>query len=103
MTLLTRVLKYIILSIKIIRGKSRDHCEKYSNRWHWYNDKLKKIFQKQTNQRKDFQHKISKKIIENTKAHTIIIGDLNAKQMSRKAKGDKKDKKTFIVVTTTAM
>jgi len=35
-------------------------------------------------QMKDFQHNISKLIVENTKANTIIVGDLNIKQMSRK-------------------
>ena len=38
------------------------------------------------NQLKDFQHKISKQIVENTKANTIIVGDLNVKQMARKKK-----------------
>ena len=33
---------------------------------------------------KDYQHKISKQIVENTKANTIIVGDLNIKHMARK-------------------
>ena len=36
------------------------------------------------NQLKDFQHKISKQIVENTKANTIIVRKLNVKQMARK-------------------
>ena len=35
-------------------------------------------------QMKDFQHKTSKQIVENTKANTIIVGDLNVKHMARK-------------------
>jgi putative transposase len=34
-----------------------------------------------TDQRKDFQHKLSGKIVENTKANTIIVGDLDVKEM----------------------
>jgi len=40
-----------------------------------------------TNQLLDFQHKVSKKIVTNTKANTIIIGDLSPKSMARKKKG----------------
>lgn len=65
----------------------RDHCKKYSNRWNLLNNKLVKMKKKQSNQLKDFQHKISKQIVENTKANTIIVGDLNIKQMARKKKG----------------
>ncbi len=72
----------------------RDHCKKYSNRWHWYNNKLGKMIKKQANQRKDFQHKVSKKIVQNTKANTIIIGDLNVKVMSKSEKKDKKNDKS---------
>ncbi|MCE7744729.1 MAG: IS200/IS605 family element transposase accessory protein TnpB [Candidatus Heimdallarchaeota archaeon] len=88
-----RVDKYWQPKIEEVQSK-RDHCKKYSNKWHWYNDKLSKMIRKQTNQQKDFQHKTSKKIVENTKANTIIIGDLNSKDMSRKKKGDKKNDKS---------
>ncbi|HUU79384.1 MAG TPA: transposase [candidate division Zixibacteria bacterium] len=89
-----QVNKYWQPKIEELTSK-RDHCKKYSNRWHWYNQKLQKIVKKQSNQRKDFQHKLSKKIIENTKANTIIIGDLKAKEMSQKRKGDKKNKRSL--------
>lgn len=65
----------------------RDHCKKHSNKWHWYHKKLGKMKRKMSNQLRDFQHKISKKIVENTKSNTIIIGDLNVKKMARKKKG----------------
>ncbi len=89
-----RVDKYWQPKIEELMFK-RDHCKKYSNRWHWYNNKLTKTFKKQANQSKDFQHKISKQIIENTKANTIIIGDLNVKEMSKSKKNDKKNKKSL--------
>jgi len=37
-------------------------------------------------QNKDYQHKLSKKMVENTKANTIIIGDLKVKKMAIKKK-----------------
>ena len=88
-----RVDKYWQLKIEETQSK-RDHCKKYSNKWYWYNVKLRKMLRKQANQQKDFQHKTSKKIVENTKANTIIIGDLNSKDMSRKMKGDMKNDKS---------
>ncbi|MFX0069989.1 MAG: transposase [Candidatus Hermodarchaeota archaeon] len=64
----------------------RDHCKKYSHRWYRYIEKLNKMKRKCANQMRDYQHKISKKIISNTKANTIIIGDLNVKEMAKKKK-----------------
>ncbi|HUT82549.1 MAG TPA: transposase [Candidatus Bathyarchaeia archaeon] len=89
-----RVDKYWQPKIEELTSK-RDYCKKYSNKWHWYNEKLKKIIRKQSNQQKDFQHKVSKKIVENTKADTLIIGDLNTRQMSQKRIGDKKNRKSL--------
>ncbi|MFO8020096.1 MAG: transposase, partial [Promethearchaeia archaeon] len=67
----------------------RDRCKKGSNRWNRYHQKLCKMKEKCANQLRDFQHKISKQIVENTKANTIIVGDLNVKQMARKKKTTK--------------
>jgi len=89
-----RVDKYWQPKIEELMSKG-DHCKKYSNRWHWYNNKLTKMIKKQANQRKDFQHKISKQIVVNTKANTIIIGDLNVKAMSKSKKNDKKNDKSL--------
>ncbi|MFX0148659.1 MAG: RNA-guided endonuclease InsQ/TnpB family protein, partial [Candidatus Hodarchaeota archaeon] len=61
----------------------RDHCKKYSHRWHKYNEKLSKMKRRCANQMRDYQHKISKKIVSNTKANTIIIGDLSVKKMAK--------------------
>jgi putative transposase len=89
-----RVDKYWQPKIEEVQSK-RDRCKKHSNRWYWYNDKLQKMKRKQAFQQKDFQHKLSKKVVEHTKANTIIIGDLNVKEMSRSKKGDWKNKKSL--------
>ena len=47
---------------------------------------LNKCKRKSANQLRDFQHKLSKKIINNTKANTIIVGDLSPKEMCKKEK-----------------
>jgi len=64
----------------------RAHCKKYSRRWNRYHQKYCKMKEKCANQLRDFQHKISKQVVENTKANTIIVGELNVKQMARKKK-----------------
>jgi len=70
----------------------RDHCKKDSKRWNLLHKTYQKMEAKKSHQIKDFQHKLSKKIIENTKSNTIIVGDLNVKNMaqSNKATGKKK-------------
>jgi putative transposase len=62
----------------------RDHCKKYSKKWKRYNHKFISMKRKMSSQMKDFQHKISKQIVENTKANTIIVGDLEVKHMAKK-------------------
>lgn len=64
----------------------RDHCKKYSRRWKKYHRKFCRMKSKCANQLKDFQHKISKQIVENTRANTIIVGELNVKTMGKKKK-----------------
>ncbi len=71
--------------IREVQSK-RDHCKKHSHKWHFYNEKLLKIHRKCSNQMFDFQHKISKKVVENTRATTLIIGDLDIKDMIQKKK-----------------
>ena len=76
---------------KIEQLQSRaDHCKKDSIKWKMLNDRLHKMKRKCANQLKDFQHKLSKEIVENTKANTIIVGDLDVKDMSSKKQGQKK-------------
>ncbi|MBN1327883.1 MAG: transposase [Candidatus Heimdallarchaeota archaeon] len=89
-----RINNYWQPNINELKSK-RDHCIKFSNRWYWYNDKLKKIISKQKHQLKDFQHKMSKKIITNTQANTILIGDLKVKEIHPKENGNKKSDRTM--------
>jgi putative transposase len=84
---------------KIDKIKSRrDHCKgqkkgsKKSRRYLKLHRNYRKMERKKSNQLKDFQHKLSKKMVNNTKANTIIIGKLDVKNMaqSKKLKGKKK-------------
>ncbi|MCK4544608.1 transposase [candidate division WOR-3 bacterium] len=59
----------------------RDHCKKYSRRWHKLNKLHAKCKHKSANQMRDSQHKLSHKIVNNTKANTIIVGELSPKKM----------------------
>lgn len=81
--------KYWQPKINEVQSK-RDHCKKRSKRWKLYNRKFRKMQRKCSNQIKDFQHKLSRKLVENTKANIIIIGDLNVKKMANSNKKDKK-------------
>ncbi|MBD3255353.1 MAG: IS200/IS605 family element transposase accessory protein TnpB [Candidatus Lokiarchaeota archaeon] len=78
--------KYWKEKIEQVQSK-RDRCKKYSRRWKRYHNKLCKMMRKCTNQLRDFQHKISKQVVENTKANTIVVGKLEVKKMARKKKG----------------
>ena len=61
----------------------RDHCKKESKRWKLLNKTLKRCQRKCANQIKDFQHKLSRKIVDNTKANTIIVGELSPRNMCK--------------------
>ena len=74
--------------------RKRDHCVKRSHKWKWYHQKLTQMKRKQVNQLKDFQHWLSNQIIKNTKANTIIIGNLSVKKMAKKKKGTGNARKT---------
>jgi putative transposase len=60
-----------------------DHCKKYSRKWFKLKKQLNYCYTKSSNQLKDSQHKLSRKIIDNTKANTIVVGDLNIKKMAK--------------------
>jgi putative transposase len=62
----------------------RDHCKITSRRWHFYHRKLQKMRRRCACQLLDFQHKISNKVVKNTRANTLIIGDLAVKTMAQK-------------------
>ena len=80
--------KYWEKSISELQSRS-DHCRKYSRKQKKLHDILAKCKRKAANQLKDFQHKLSRKIINNTKANTIIVGDLSVKEMSKQNKHQK--------------
>jgi len=61
--------------------RRKDHCKKGSKRYRLFNQRLLTIKRKNSNQTKDWQHKQSKHFVRNTKANTIIVGDLSPKQM----------------------
>lgn len=75
--------KYWLPKEKKIQSR-RDHCKKESNRWNKMDKNLNKMKRKSANQIRDFQHKLSRKIVDNTKANTIIVGDLDVKKMGKK-------------------
>lgn len=62
----------------------RDHCKKNSRRHRLFSHRLRIIQRKCAHQTKDWQHKQSKNFLKNTKANTIIVGDLSAKKMTAK-------------------
>ncbi len=64
----------------------RDHCKKKSRKWRYLNKVLKRHKRKCSRQTRDFQHKLSRRIVENTRANTIIVGDLNVKGMVQSPK-----------------
>jgi putative transposase len=75
--------KYWRPMVEEVQSK-RDHCKKYSRRWHRYSTKLSKMKSKLAKQMKDYQHWVSRWIIDHTRANTIIIGNLNVKEMARR-------------------
>jgi putative transposase len=76
--------KYWRKKIAAVQAK-RDHCKVYSRKWHFYNDKMQHMIRKLANQLKDWQHKLSKIIVTNTKANTLIFGKPAVKKMVKKS------------------
>jgi putative transposase len=62
----------------------RDHCKRFSRKFWKLNKQLTFCKRKSANQLRDFQHKLSRKIISNTKASTIIVGDISPKKMCQR-------------------
>ena len=65
----------------------RDHCIEYSSKWYWFHNKLYRMIRKLANQLLDFQHWLSKKIVTQTKANTLIFGKPSVKKMAKKKQG----------------
>ncbi|MEA1905294.1 MAG: transposase [Candidatus Hadarchaeota archaeon] len=79
--------KYWKPKIREVQSK-RDRCKKGSCRWRRYNQKLRKMRRKLANQLRDRQHKTARKIVDNTRANTIIIGKTSVKEMVSKENGN---------------
>ena len=77
-----RIDKYWNKPIKILQSR-RDKYKKHSRRWEHLNNCFHRCNTKYSNQLIDYQHKLSRKIVNNTKASTIIVGDLDIKKMSK--------------------
>lgn len=72
--------KYWDKRIRAVQSK-RDHCKKGSRRWKRYHSALRTMKRKASNQLKDYQHKITTQLVNNTKANTLILGDLSVKDL----------------------
>ncbi len=72
--------------------RRKNHCKKGSRRHRLFSQRLLTITRKNSNQTKDWQHKQSKNFVQNTKANTIIVGDLSSKQMTSKKNGKNRGK-----------
>jgi putative transposase len=71
------------------RNMKKKNCRKSSKRWVQLNNIKHKFERKRSNQIKDFQHKKSLMIVTNTKANTIVIGDLDVKRMPKSKKANR--------------
>jgi len=91
-----RIDKYWQPKIDALKSR-RDHCigvkkgSKKSRRWLRLHKTYRKMEKKKSNQLRDFQHKLSKKMVNNTKANTIIVGDLKVKNMAQSKKHKKEN------------
>ncbi len=72
----------------------KDHCLKNSRRHRLFSQRLRSMQRKCVNQTKDWQHKQSKRLLHNTKANTLIVGDLSVKKMASTKKNGKNHKYT---------
>lgn len=86
--------KYWQQKMDSIKSK-KDHCIKNSRKYLKLHKNYRVMETKKSNQLKDFQHKLSRKMIENTRANTIIVGDLKVKKIAQpKIINGEKQKKT---------
>ncbi|MFW9994378.1 MAG: RNA-guided endonuclease InsQ/TnpB family protein [Candidatus Odinarchaeota archaeon] len=68
------------------------HCKQGSRKWKKLRRKLNIMKAKEANQTKDWQHKQALNYLRNTRANTIIVGNLSPKQMANTAKQKQKRK-----------
>lgn len=90
-TIIRRADKYWEKSLRLLQQR-KDHCKQGSRRQRLFQQRLISLKRKCANQTKDWQHKQSKKLLQNTKANTIIVGDLAVKQMATGKKRRNKSK-----------
>ncbi len=64
----------------------RDHCRKRSRRWIRLHEALRRCKKKCSDQIRDYQHKLSRKIVDNTRANTFILQDLHVEEMAQSKK-----------------
>ena len=76
--------KYWDVSIQEVQRRL-SHCRRGSHRYNFYKKTLNRLQAKSADQMKDIQHKLSRKIVDNTRANTIILGDLSVKEMSQES------------------
>lgn len=84
-----RIDKYWDKKEKKVQAKRDSYSKgkkKKSRQWKLHHKVLKRIKRKKSNQIKDYLHKLSNKIVNNTKANTIIVGDLSVKEMCNNKK-----------------
>jgi len=74
--------KYWAPKTKSIQSR-RDHCKERSRKWKRLNTAYNRCRRRSSNQLKDSQHKLSRKILDNTRATTIIVGDLSVKKLCK--------------------
>lgn len=72
--------KYWDISIEKVQRRL-SHCRRGSHKYNFLKKTLNRLQEKSANQMRDLQHKLSRKIIDNTMANTIIVGDLDIKEM----------------------
>jgi len=78
--------KYLDKRIELIQSK-KDKKVKNSNRYKQLNKTYKRLKNKKVNQLKDFQHKVSKRVVDYCILNdigTIVIGDLKVKSVIKK-------------------
>ncbi|MFX0066061.1 MAG: RNA-guided endonuclease InsQ/TnpB family protein [Candidatus Hermodarchaeota archaeon] len=72
--------KYWAPQVRTLQQR-RDRCKPGSRRWRQFHQRLLTIQRKCRNQTLDWQHKQSLHLVTNTKANTLIVGDLSVKPM----------------------
>jgi putative transposase len=78
--------KYWNPKVDAIRSR-RDHCKKGSRKWRHTHNVLRRCLKKCSDQIRDYQHKLSRKMVDNTKANTIVMGQLAVKEMAQSGRG----------------